>query len=285
MTQTTHRIYVGAMIAITILVTAYMAFTGFDYYQTPLEERFYHSHHDWFKPSGVYGHGIGIVGTLMMFFGVVIYIARKRYEFLSRYIRLKYLLEFHIFLCTLGPILILFHTAFKFGGIVSIAFWSMVAVVLSGVIGRFIYIQIPRTIEGQALSLTEVQGLKSNLQKELQQRLGTDLHTLALLQQATQVADSGNSMSVVGKMIFDRRAIAQIRMSLKQNGLPNAERRTLVGMVKNEIALSNKIKRLNRMQKLFEYWHVAHLPFALIMLIILLIHVGVTLAFGYKWIF
>lgn len=285
MTQTTHRIYVGAMIAITILVTAYMAFTGFDYYQTPLEERFYHSHHDWFKPSGVYGHGIGIVGTLMMFFGVVIYIARKRYEFLSRYIRLKYLLEFHIFLCTLGPILILFHTAFKFGGIVSIAFWSMVAVVLSGVIGRFIYIQIPRTIEGQALSLTEVQGLKSNLQKELQQRLGTDLHTLALLRQATQVADSGNSMSVVGKMISDRRAIAQIRMSLKQNGLPNAERRTLVGMVKSEIALSNKIKRLNRMQILFEYWHVAHLPFALIMLIILLIHVGVTLAFGYKWIF
>ena len=39
------------------------------------------------------------------------------------------------------------------------------------------------------------------------------------------------------------------------------------------------------MQKLFRYWHIAHLPFALIMLIIMVIHVGVTLAFGYKWIF
>jgi hypothetical protein len=33
------------------------------------------------------------------------------------------------------------------------------------------------------------------------------------------------------------------------------------------------------------YWHVAHLPFALIMLVIMLIHVAVALIFGYNWIF
>ena len=48
---------------------------------------------------------------------------------------------------------------------------------------------------------------------------------------------------------------------------------------------SAKIERLMLMQRLFRYWHIAHLPFALIMLIIMVIHVGVTLAFGYKWIF
>lgn len=285
MTQTTHRIYVGTMIAITVLVTCYMAYTGFDYYQTPLEERFYHSHHDWFKPSGVYGHGIGILGTLMMLFGVVIYIARKRYEFLARYIRLKYLLEFHIFLCTLGPILVLFHTAFKFGGIVSIAFWSMVAVVLSGVIGRFIYIQIPRTIEGQALSLTEVQDLKTSLQVQLREKLGTTDPVFQILTQAIAEKDEIGSKSFIGKYIADRKAITVIRKGLKAKGLPREERRSLTNMVQEEITLSNKITRLSKMQKLFEYWHVAHLPFALIMLIILVIHVGVTLAFGYKWIF
>ena len=144
------------MVVIIIVTTFYLIYTGYSYYNTPLEERFYHPRHNWFKPSGLYGQGLGVLGTIMITFGVTIYIARKRYNFLSKYIRLKYLLEFHIFLCTLGPILILFHTAFKFGGIVSIAFWSMVAVVLSGVIGRFIYIQIPRTIEGRALSLKEV---------------------------------------------------------------------------------------------------------------------------------
>ena len=107
---------------IIVITTIYLIYTGYSYYNTALEERFYHPHHDWFKPSGAYGHGLGIVGTLMILFGVSIYIARKRYNFMSKQLRLKYLLEFHIFLCTLGPILVLFHTAFKFGGIVSVAF-------------------------------------------------------------------------------------------------------------------------------------------------------------------
>ena len=155
--------FIIVMVVIILAAIAYLIYTGYTYYQTSLEERFYHPRHNWFKPSGVYGQGLGIVGTFLIVFGVAIYIARKRYNFLSKYIRLKYLLEFHIFLCTLGPILILFHTAFKFGGIVSIAFWSMVAVVLSGVVGRFIYIQIPRTIEGRELSLNEVKNMKTDL--------------------------------------------------------------------------------------------------------------------------
>ena len=44
--------------------TVYLIYTGYNYYNTPMEERFYHPRHDWFKPSGAYGHGLGIVGTL-----------------------------------------------------------------------------------------------------------------------------------------------------------------------------------------------------------------------------
>jgi hypothetical protein len=73
--------------------------------------------------------------------------------------KLENWLEFHIFLCALGPIMVLFHTAYKFGGIVAVSFWSMVAVFLSGIIGRFIYLQIPRSIEGRELSLNDVKDL------------------------------------------------------------------------------------------------------------------------------
>ena len=55
--------------------------------------------------------------------------------------------------------------------------------------------------------------------------------------------------------------------------------------IRSEISISQRIGRLQTMQRLFKYWHVAHLPFAIIMLLIVLIHVGVTLALGYKWIF
>ncbi len=58
------------MVIVIVLTTAYLIYTGYTYYNTALEERFYHPHHNWFKPSGAYGHGLGIVGTLMIFFGV-----------------------------------------------------------------------------------------------------------------------------------------------------------------------------------------------------------------------
>ena len=162
MKKSVHIAYIAVMVAITLVVTLYLFYIGFTYYNTSLEERFYHPRHNWFKPSGIYGQGLGIIGTLMILFGVTVYIARKRYNFLAKQIRLKYLLEFHIFLCTLGPILVLFHTAFKFGGIVSVAFWSMVAVVLSGVAGRFIYNQIPKTIEGRQMTMNEHKEMKTD---------------------------------------------------------------------------------------------------------------------------
>lgn len=52
----------------------------------------------------------------------------------------KYWLEFYIFFCSFGFVMILFYIVFKFGGIVFIVFWSMVVVVVSGVAGCFIYI-------------------------------------------------------------------------------------------------------------------------------------------------
>ncbi len=263
------------MAAIVLAVTAYLFYAGWEYYQTPLEERFYHPRHNWFKPSGAYGHGLGIVGTFLILFGVVLYIARKRYNFMVRQLRLKYLLEFHIFLCTLGPIMVLFHTAFKFGGIVSVAFWSMVAVVLSGVIGRFIYIQIPRTIEGRELTLNEVKEIKRQLTQKLSEKI--DLKELAQF----QGNESGNDGSGV-EIDISRKALKQL---LNRKNISQIEKREILKMAKSEHSLSGKIARLQTMQRLFKYWHVAHLPFALIMLIIVIFHVGVTLAFGYRWIF
>lgn len=261
------------MVVIIVLVTTYCIYTGYSYYNVPLEERFYHPHHSWFKPSGAYGHGLGIIGTLLILFGVSIYIARKRYNFLSKYIRLKYLLEFHIFLCTLGPILVLFHTAFKFGGIVSIAFWSMVAVVLSGVIGRFIYIQIPRTIEGRELTLSEVKNMKIDLATALDEHTHVDDITK---QRIISLTHSENTSS---------KDVRRLKKELKRKNFPKDDRVYILKLVKDEVSLSGKIARLQTMQKLFKYWHVAHLPFALIMLIIVIIHIAITLAFGYKWIF
>ena len=281
-----HNFYRWTMALIVIAVGLYLGVIGYEYYQLPQEERFYHPRHDWFKPSGIYGHGLGIIGTFLMFIGVAIYIARKRYNFMARYIRIKYLLEFHIFLCVLGPLLIVYHTAFKFGGIVSIAFWCMVAVVASGVIGRFIYIQIPRTIEGRALSINELKMLRMELNKSIKNASGVGEQQYATIQSHIQdITEDDKAGAYIAKLVKRNSKLRRIKKILREGGIPRKEVNAVLSNINEEISLTGKIERLNTMQKLFKYWHVAHLPFALIMLIIVILHVVVTLAFGYKWIF
>ena len=289
MSKRLHFIYIFILVAITVATLAYLSYLGYSYYQTSLEERFYHEQHDLLKPSGILGHGIGILGSLLILIGVFGYMARKRYRSLSRLGLLKHWLEFHIFLCTEGAILILFHTSFKFGGIVSISFWSMVAVVVSGVIGRFIYIQIPRTIEGRELNLQEVLGMKMNLTERLQTEFALAENQAMALGKIMEPAPIAEKKSGFGNFIQSYvdaiRQRAKVRSFLRSTNLSPTGKKQLVRLIRTEISLNRKIQWLSSMQMLFKYWHVAHLPFALIMLVIMIIHVGVTLLFGYKWIF
>jgi len=82
----------------------------------------------------------------------------------------------------------------------------------------------------------------------------------------------------------DRKSIETVKNVLKRNKFSKAEYSKVIAMVKNDIRLNRRIERLDTMRNLFRYWHVAHLPFAMVMLIIMLVHVAVTLVFGYRWI-
>ncbi len=224
-----------------------------------------------------------------MFIGVSSYMLRKRLRAMGRLGLLKHWLEFHIFLCTLGPIMVLFHTSYKFGGLVAISFWSMVAVFASGIIGRFIYIQIPRSIEGRELSLSEVKGMKSDLGGILKTDYELSEESYNIIAESTRkkfdVIQKNTFIRFINKYFEDKRNLRKVKSVLKQNKLNRIDSRKIVKLVKNEVTLNRRIDRLTTMQNLFKYWHVAHLPFAFIMLIIMIIHVVVTIVFGYKWIF
>jgi len=274
-----HKVYIATMALIV----------GFTFYNTSLEERFYHPDYDSLKPSGIWGHGMGIFGTLFMVIGVSVYMMRKRMRSMMRMGKIKHWLEFHIFLCVLGPVLVLFHTSFKFGGLVSISFWSMVAVFLSGIIGRFIYIQIPRSIEGRELSLNEIRDMKSDIGIILKTKFSLDQESIENILESARIAGTPNQFKP-GVLYFrsnrdDRSKVRRIRVALKKSKLSRIQRSSVIKLVKNEISINRRIDRLQAMQNLFKYWHVAHLPFALLMLIIMVVHVGITIVFGYRWIF
>lgn len=289
MSKLIHRFYIFTLVITTIAVFTVLAFYGAGYYKTEISERHFHIQNELLKPTGLIGHGIGIAGSALMIVGVFGYMARKRFRSLSRVGVLKYFLEFHIFLCTLGPILILYHTTFKFGGIVAVSFWSMIAVVVSGIVGRFIYLQIPRTIQGRELSLSDLSGLENDLFTEMQDHYKVNYEIIVHLNVALSSSASSENknfiLRIFDRVRFERKLMKQVKKELKVQQLTSNDYRKVVRLFKSKIILNRRIAWLSTMQNFLRYWHVAHLPFALIMLVIMIVHIIVAVLFGYKWIF
>jgi hypothetical protein len=280
MNKLTHRFYIGIMSTIVIVVSIYLTYIGYSYYSTPIHERFYHPDHNWLKPSGMFGHGLGFIGTFLILFGVVLYIVAKKYMIFERFVRLKYILEFHIFLCTLGPILVLFHTSMKFGGIVSIGFWSMAMVVFSGIIGRYIYVQIPRNISGRELSLQEIQ----QDQQLAISKITTDEELKIKVNDLISQYDNPYGWGLKS-FLYHRKQKTSMFGQIQQLSFTPQQKSMIKQMVKKEISMKLRIQRLDLMRKLFKYWHIIHRPFSIIMLVIVLIHIGISFTLGYRWIF
>jgi hypothetical protein len=291
MSKSLHRIYVGSFIVVGIAVLILLGINGYQYYTTPIEERFFNPAHNALKPSGMWGHGFGIVGTLMMIVGVGIYMIRKRSRKIFTFGYLKHWLELHIFLCTVGPILVLYHTAFKFGGIVSVSFWSMVLVVLSGVIGRFIYLQIPRTIQGKEIDINDLLKMRQDLAEKIKtemlfnSKLLNDLDVLTSPERYKKKSLTDSILFLVKDFFKIKKFMYRLKRGIAKTDYYKIRRKELINKVRAEIILSRRLGMLRTMQNLFRYWHIAHLPFALIMFVIMIIHVLVTITFGYRWIF
>ena len=258
-----HRLFLTLYTLIILAAIVWLGYIGYSYYGLPIEgaARIDHPLYEFLHPGGFFGHGLGIVGTLLILLGLFGYMARKRLTIFSRWGILKYWLEAHIFLCSLGYVMVTFHTSFKFGGLISIGYWSLTIVFLSGIIGRFIYLQIPHSIEGRELSLREITELKVKLDNELQEKYNINVSKLK----------TGN--------------LSEIKPALISKKIQKKEYNKVRRLIRNEKWLVRRIARLDKMKELFKHWHVIHLPFALIMLIIMVIHVGVALFFGYTWLF
>src|ERR1700741_329991 len=86
---------------------------GWSYYSTPQSVPGYSSLHKVLRPSGRVGHLFGIGGFLLMTVPVL-YSIRKKVRSLRNVGSMKTWLEVHIFCGIVGPVLVTFHTSFRF---------------------------------------------------------------------------------------------------------------------------------------------------------------------------
>ncbi len=88
--------------------------------------------------SGLVGHGIGILGFLLMLVAEIAYTWRKQPERTGPG-PLRRWMQAHVFAGIVGPYLVLLHTAFEFRGLAGVLTLAMLVVVASGILGRYIY--------------------------------------------------------------------------------------------------------------------------------------------------
>lgn len=122
--------------------------------------------------SELFGHGMGIVGFILMLSTETLYSLRKRSRSV-RWGKMSMWLQLHIFTGIVGPYMVLLHTSWKFNGLAGATTLLTVIIVFSGFIGRYIYTRIPRTIDG-----LEIEGTLSHEALKQARRLMALWHTI-----------------------------------------------------------------------------------------------------------
>jgi len=283
-----HSLFLIFLLLIAVSAVVALSVRGWEYYLTPLEARPFHSEYSTLKPSGSYGHGLGIIGALMVIIGVSTYSTRKRIRSLWNIGKLSRWLEFHIFLCLLGPILVLYHTTFKAGGIAAISLWTMLSVAASGIIGRFLYTLVPRNLNGNELTLEEINAQLNEL--------GSSLQSSTIGKQIVQMIDDAFANITKPKNLGQTFSTFMHLQSIKSHVKHNIHKLILESNLSHDIAkqmtassharasLFQKSLVLSQVERIFFYWHAIHLPFTIIMFITLAAHVVVVVILGYRWI-
>jgi hypothetical protein len=281
-------------LAVVLVIAGY----GYDYYGLGAAQRPFSPKHELLRPSGTIGIKLGMFGVLL-FFLIYLYPLRKKWGWLARQGNSRHWLDFHVVLGTTAPLIVAFHSSFKFGNIAGMAFWSMLAVTVSGFVGRYLYSQIPRSLNAAELSLKELEDIENSMRRDLANRqltFGPRMEAIFELPDARTVADISIFAALLWMIFIDCKRPFQVALLRLQSvgfgrwlislcGLratSDAKLEHAIGVARRQSALSKRVLFLSRTQQVFHLWHVIHRPFSYAFAILAILHIGIALYMGYR---
>lgn len=292
-----HRIRLAGAWALALAAVITIAVYGWDYYTLSALDRPYSPKHALLRPSGSIGIKLGMFGV-GLFMIIYLYYFRKSWKWLMNIGKTRHWLDFHIVLGVTAPIIIAFHAAFKFRGIAGMAFWIMVSVALSGIVGRYLYSQIPRRLNAAELTWQELQEEQLALTHQLAVQKVFPAGNLVAAFHIPDI-EMVKHKSAIGALLWMfaldlarpfrvaslRRHVLGFGGKLTTIGglLPsgNHELESVVRTVKRQAMLSKRMVFLSRTQQVFQLWHVVHRPFSYAFVVLALLHIVTAMMLGY----
>jgi hypothetical protein len=265
---------------------------GMRYYLLPKAEQVRDPMHAWLRPSGYLGQGAGVVALLIFLF-LWLYPLRKKFRWLAFTGAISKWLDVHA-LAALGlPLLVAAHATWQFGGVIGLGFWSMMLVWLSGIVGRYLYVRIPRGQAGVELTIEEIGAQRQDLLEEIATRSGLDVKEIEAVLAADPAPTDGLGLwQTLRRMATDdlarRRAAAELRRQIQVHRpmYRSDDAATLTEVLRlasREMSLVQQSRMLGATQNVLRFWHVAHRPLAVTALVAVVIHVVVVVSLGATW--
>jgi len=242
-------------------------------------------------PAEGLGYWLGIIGGSLMLL-LLLYPAGKKSSLLRRLGLVKHWFRIHMVFGLIGPALVLYHCNFSVDAMNSkVALYSMLAVALSGIIGKHFYSRIHRGLYGKRAGIEE---LRCDISESLENSRGLaailpkfikELHDISaelMGDQFTKSISLRRSLSWTFRYYIVRvrlyflihrelraRAMVSETLQAKSKNL----RRTANAYAALQVGRMRQVAQLSFYERLFSLWHVFHMPLFLLLVISALVHV------------
>jgi hypothetical protein len=239
------------------------------------------AHSSYYKPGEGLGYNLGLAGSLMML-TLLLYSARKHLTFMQKLGKLKHWFRIHMILGVLGPTLVLFHTTFRLGSMnATIAFYCMILVAGSGLIGRFVYTRIHKGLYGSRSTLKDAHAELAGSSGEIHSKLSffpkvenkiKKFELEALEKKRGFFAGIWFFLTFdIRRMLLAWRCKRYIHLKLGTDMRDVADEASiLVGQYLMQI---QTVAQFKKFEQIFSAWHVLHIPLMYMMVATAIFHV------------
>jgi Fe-S-cluster-containing hydrogenase component 2 len=221
----------------------------------------------------------GYLGTALMVLSMA-YLLQRRFGWFHRTATNQFWLDVHLMTGIVGPLFIVLHSALRLTTWVSVPFWSMVAVVISGVLGRYLYTLVP--------SLTSKHDLAILAHRRAITELAADHpaagdHAYQVLQREARRSEAAWDIGLVLLLAWvladdvrriwtrvrDRRALARTA--------PRKIARQIAHRIDRVVVFERRKELAPRGKALLRSWKRVHVPFSIVLLVTMLAHIAFAL--------
>ena len=258
-------------------LTVALLYRGWGFYRLSLEDRVEHVDFRKLRPSGAIGNGYGWIAALLIVLNLS-YLIRRRFGS-ARLGSMRIWLDIHVATGLCAALLATFHSAFQMRTVVTqMSAASLGVVVLTGLVGRFLYALTPsadRERLRDAIEALEAQwpGHRDEVIHAIDALPGPIVPPNASLLRSLFAIPSWRRVGSARR--------AALAVLIPRSTLDKAQRRAARDVVNAAAAEAGS----SGMTALLRSWRGMHRFFAILMLVSVGLHGGIAWYFGYRWIF